>query len=403
MDSVLLFLPALACLLFERRTWRCLLAMALGWLPLVPVDGLFAVLLWFSLPEHGLCQAEQRHSGRGAGRAGMLLSVELAEARSGHARWRSSPAWRLRSAEGCAVYLRGGGHRLVSIVHREHRGRFHARPFLDGPVVCRRVSARVGPLEVGGRMGAWRLAASSSWRMLSPRPFGYSRAERDPMSEPALLEPSSPNAESETSTLFLLGNVAAAGAAAAPRRISLLWLGHVGQKSAHTIAATFRKKLVVGFDSVGFCGFYAGPDVWIVDYYAPGRSSVGSLAADPRAVLADWPLLAIAPRRLSCDPADRQELAGGAGVGGILRSSCVDHARRPVGRRRLAAIWNMNLGRYDRLLEPAAERSARRSCRAFSWPPIRRRSLRELNRKIAAHPKEPLFYACRGMFVRQAG
>ena len=69
--------------------------------------------------------------------------------------------------------------------------------------------------------------------------------------------------------------------------------------------------------------------------------------------------------------------------------------------RRLAAIWSMNLGRYDRLLE-----SARRTIRTTVRPgpkfaPDLAALLRELNRNIAAHPEEPLFYAWRGMFYAE--
>ena len=65
-------------------------------------------------------------------------------------------------------------------------------------------------------------------------------------------------------------------------------------------------------------------------------------------------------------------------------------------RRRWAAIWNMNLGRYEALLEPA-----KREIRAMLpyheiEQPIRVERFFKIVRRIALHPNDPLGYRYRG-------
>ena len=120
-------------------------------------------------------------------------------------------------------------------------------------------------------------------------------------------------------------------------------------RNLHAIAATFGKKLAVGFDSVGFCGFCAGPDVWIVDYFALGDPLLARLPPIPDPFWRVGHFLR-RPGRLSCDPAERQERPCGSWAGGLLRSTCDNHAGTPLG----PAPAGRYLGHESRPIRPAA-------------------------------------------------
>ena len=71
--------------------------------------------------------------------------------------------------------------------------------------------------------------------------------------------------------------------------------------------------------------------------------------------------------------------------------------------RRIAAVWNMNLGRYEHLLERTRREIHESLPSGFQLPPDNIAAIRELTRKIAVDPSDPILYACRGRFHAQQG
>ena len=282
---------------------------------------------------------------------------------------------------------------IVSIGGDFMRGRFLTAPLFAA--VC---LLGLGPLEVGGRMGVGGLrhrhpgAASRRGRLATAGPSANQC--------PSLLclEPSSPNAESATNMLYYYRGTALLSALRQPHVEYPCFRWATSGRNLHAIAAAFRKKLVVDFDSVGFCGFYAGPDVWIVDHFALGDPLLARLPPIPDPFWRIGHFWRLPPSAIYTTLRTGKNLLVEPGLAEyydhlslITRGSLWD-------RRRLAAIWNMNLGRYDRLLEPARRTDPHDGSAGFQLAPDPAAALRELNRNIAAHPEEPLFYACRGMF-----
>jgi tetratricopeptide (TPR) repeat protein len=168
------------------------------------------------------------------------------------------------------------------------------------------------------------------------------------------------------------------------------WLGIVSTVRGERLAAKVR--------NIGISGFLGGPNVHFVDYFALSDPLLARLPpiADPcwrighfhRATPVGYDETARTEKNCLREPhlAEYYDV-----LALITRGSLWDW-------RRLAAIWNMNLGRYDRLLEPTI-----REIRAM--PPVSFELLyapavgdiAKFSQAVQQDPGKPSVYASRGV------
>ena len=394
MDSILLFVPALACVLFERRTWRCLLSMAFGTLPLVLWIGFSLFYYGFPFPNTAYAKLNNDiPAGALAAQGCYYLWNSLKHDPITIVAIVGSVTFAIRQrrpryicvAAGIILYLLY----IVSIGGDFMSGRFLTTPLFAA--VCllglvRWKSARV-----------WGLAACGVvvLGLLSPRPFGRSEVELDPMSETALLRAIiAERGICDEHACYYSGT----GLLAAWRRPHVeypCFRWAAAGRNLQAIAATFQKKLIVGFEAVGLCGFYAGADVWIVDHFALGDPLLARLPPAPDPFWRIGHFLRTVPSGYLATLRGGKNALADPALADYYHHLAIITRGSLWSWSRLAAIWNMNLGRYDQLLEPARRRIHGMIPPEGQLAPEPSLAVRELSRKIEAHPKEPLLYACR--------
>ncbi len=103
------------------------------------MDGLFTVLLRFSVSQHCLCEIGDRHPFHRVGPTGRPLPAQLAALGSvDTGRYRCRRAVGRGRATGSG-YSRGAGHRPLPALRRPHRRRLHERALSDAAAAgCRR-------------------------------------------------------------------------------------------------------------------------------------------------------------------------------------------------------------------------------------------------------------------------
>lgn len=393
MDSVLLFVPALCCVLYERRSWRCLFAMAMGWLPLVLWMGFSTFYYGFPFPNtayaklnNGIPAGELAvqglyylwHSLRHDPITLVTITVGIVFA------IRQRKARPICVAVGIVLYLLY----VVRIGGDFMSGRFLTAPLFAA--VCLLGTYR------WASAGAWALAACgvAFVAMFTVRPFGYSEAEIDPTSDAPWLQAVDDRGVCDEHSYYY----SATGLLAARRQPKVQFPCYqwaADGKNLRVIAASFGQPLVVSHNYLGFCGYYAGPNVRIVDNFGLADPLLARLppVSDPFWRIGHFwrpvPLGLLGSLRTG------KNMLSEPGLAEYYDRLAEITQGRLWSWDRLAAIWNMNLGRYEHLLKAERERIRGMLPPDFQLAPDPPTTVRELSQRISTHPKDPFLYACR--------
>jgi arabinofuranosyltransferase len=395
-DTVLLFLPALVHTLFERKSWRCLWSMALGSLPLIFWLGFSLFYYGSPFPNTAFAKLNNGLStwtliGQGCYYLWNSLKYDPITLTTivvglAIAVWRRKPR-DLCVAAGIVLYLLY----VVRIGGCHMGGRFLPAPLfaavcLLGVLRWNSTAARV--LAVGA------IAALATF---APRSFGRACDIGEDPPLKVILEHGI--CDDHAYSLSARGLLWPTGPSII--RAYQIWLAE--GKAARAIAATRPEGVVIAFPNIGYYGFNVGPNVWVVDEFALADPLLARLPPvyDPywrlshfsRAIPTGYLETLQTGKNMLREPGlaeyyDHLAL--------ITRGSLWDW-------RRLTAIWNMNLGRYDHLLEATREKIRTMLPIKFEIGPPPPTAIRDLSARIAAHPKEPLLYAYRGMAHSKQG
>lgn len=346
MDALLLFAPALVVAFIRLRSMRVFWIGALAWLPFVAWEVFSLIYYGYPFPNTAYAKLGSGWDASGLARQGMYYlwatfrmdQLTVGTIVLGVTAGLLSRDWRkIAAAIGILLYLayvvKIGGDFMV--------GRFLSASFL-GAVVLAGDSALVARREA--RSGL--LAAAVVVGVASAHPPIFSPSDYR-ASEPAVYCVDSRYVSDERG--FYFRNTGLLPTLQGRTNVLTNDWARIGQRAR-------EKKIplaVVG--SIGFCGFYAGPTVHIVDPLAltepllarlPARNTRGLVIGHfARGIPTGYiPLLATGDRK-HLDP-DLAEFSDKIRL--IARAPLFD-------AERMKAIWNMNLGRYNHLIRPDAE------------------------------------------------
>jgi tetratricopeptide (TPR) repeat protein len=169
-------------------------------------------------------------------------------------------------------------------------------------------------------------------------------------------------------------------------------------RTLRVLSDAHRAKLIVVVNSTGIRGYNAGPKVYILDDLALSDPLLARLPPVPD------PFWRIGHFNRWIPDGYLATLRGGENV---IRDPKIaeyyDHLRLITqgglwDRRRWATIWNMNLGRYEGLLQEARRTIRTMPPMSFWLSPGPAAATEELSRRIALRPQDPAGYRCRGAF-----
>ncbi len=394
MDTLLLFLPALAQTLWKQRSWRCLWSMAAGSLPLLLWLGFSLFYYGFIFPNtayaklnNGIPLPELMAQGCyylwNSLRTDPVTLATIAAAVA-FACWQREPR-RMCVAAGIALYLLY----VVRIGGDFMSGRYLTAPLLAAvgvlvsvPWKADRAWAAAAAVVLLGLFSARPLSLGQSGFDLSDQQQ-WSRmvAERGVCDERAFYYRATglwPVLQSDVALPTL------------PIVVDAIRLAAIAEA---------RGGIVCGGKCVGCYGFYAGPRVHLVDLFALADPLLARLPPLPdpcwrighflRPRLAGYLETIRSGKNLFREPGlveyyDHLAL--------ITRGSLWD-------RRRLAAVWNMTLGRYDGLLAPTRREILAMPPTEFVLLSDPRETLEKFGRAIALDPRSPSGYRCRGASI----
>ena len=164
-----------------------------------------------------------------------------------------------------------------------------------------------------------------------------------------------------------------------------------------TILTAERKKTWTIVSCIGFFGYYAGPDAYCVDAFGladsllarlpPTRDLFWRIGHFARAIPAHY-IETVRSGKNTLQPAGLAEYYDHLAL--IIRGDLWSWER-------LAAIWDMNLGRYNNLLEPVQREVSEMPPTSFQLMPTNpTQAIQTCNQAIAVQPADPWLYWCRG-------
>ena len=375
MDSLLLFMPALLYVLWRRRTWRCLGWMAAGTLPLLLWLGFSLVYYGFPFPNTAYAKLNNGIAGRALAEQGCYylwnslkfdpLTLTTIVFALGVACWRRR--WReLAVALGIFLYLLY----IVKIGGDFMSGRYLTTPLLAA--VC-----LLGTLSWSAK-NAWAPAAALivTMAIVSFRPLPLRSAFLDlGKLWPQIV---AEHGICDEGTYYYRGSglLQALGEPGTPRP-KFEWVTE--GNTLRTLSAARHEKTIVTEHSTGFKGYYAGPEVYILDNLALSDPLLARLPPVPDPFWASAISRALDSGWVSGHAANRQERPPRSGHRGILRPSPADYARRSVG----SAALGGDLEHESRSLRKSvAARPSGHSLDAarlrFGFRPVRSRRLKSL-------------------------
>ncbi len=169
-----------------------------------------------------------------------------------------------------------------------------------------------------------------------------------------------------------------------------------GENVQKILAAEQTKACMVG-SCIGFWGYYAGPEVYGIDAFGLADSLMARL---PPARDLFWRVghyTRVIPSRYIETVRSGKNTLQPAGL-----AEYYDHLALIIrgdlwSWERLAAIWNMNLGRYNDLLEPVRQEMRTMPPTSFQiMPTDPMQAIQRCNQAIAVQPTDPWLYWCRG-------
>jgi arabinofuranosyltransferase len=346
MDTLLIFLPPLARAFWPRRGWRAAGAALLGFLPLVLWEVFSLIYYGFPFPNTAYAKLSTHFDGLELAQAGLLYLLDsivrdpltLAVIVTGAAApflARRRDLWPLGA--GIALYL------IYVVVIG---GDFMSGRFLAAPLLCAVILLVQFPFERRNRL--WRLAflLVAAVGLISPDASVLSRPSRE-FVQPEINFVIGRGVVDERRFYYrATGLLRALQPEARSRWPDHLWV-------TEGLEARARGPSVIASWSVGLLGYYAGPEVHLVDHWALGDPLLARLPAErnpdwrighfQRAIPDGYLETLRSGRNVIRDPDlaayyDRLAL--------ITRGPLFDPAR-------LRAIWDMNTGRYDDLIDDA--------------------------------------------------
>ncbi len=395
MDSLILFLPALLYVLYRQRTWGCFWRMAAGSLP---------VFLWtgFSLFYYGFPFPNTAYAKLNNGMPSSTLAVQ-----GSYYLWNSLKhdpitlatiigalvvACRQKSPRHICVALGILGYLLyiVKIGGDFMSGRYLTAPLLAA--VCLLGSFRWDSIRAR-RVSTAGIAVLGLFTLglLIPNAADYGQTPEeiypDIVAERGICDERAHYYDG-TGLLRALQN----------RDTSFPDFPWVTDgKTMRTILTAERKKTWTIVSCIGFFGYYAGPDAYCVDAFGladsllarlpPTRDLFWRIGHFARAIPAHY-IETVRSGKNTLQPAGLAEYYDHLAL--IIRGDLWSWER-------LAAIWDMNLGRYNNLLEPVQREVSEMPPTSFQLMPTNpTQAIQTCNQAIAVQPADPWLYWCRG-------
>jgi arabinofuranosyltransferase len=386
MDSILLFLPALLYVLWKRRTWRCLGWMAAGALPLLLWLGFSLVYYGFPFPNTAYAKLNNGIAATALAKQGCYylwnsvkfdpLTLSTIVFALGVACWRRR--WReLAVALGIALYLLY----IVKIGGDFMSGRYLTTPLLAA--VCLlgtlRWSSKVAWVPAATAVVALAIVSTRPLLIRSQADFTWDVCWRRIAEEHGICDEGAYYAATEMGVL--------------PHITKELHVQFTDCEWVMMSNALYH---------IGRYGYYAGPEVHIVDGCALSDPLLARLPPLPD------PFWRVGHFRRGIPDGYLATLRSGKNV---LRdpgmAEYYDHLTRITqgnlwDRQRWAAIWNMNLGRYEGLLNEAKHEIRMMLPYNEIALPDKPERLGKISRSIVLHPNDPAGYRYRGaLYIAQ--
>ena len=405
-DTVLLFLPPLLHTFWRRRTWRCLTAMALGSFPFLAWVG-FA-LFYYGFPFPNTAYAKLNNG------VGLLPLV----ARGGYYLWNSVKwdpitmvtivcslgfaCWRRSTARVCAalgilmyvLYVVRVGGDFMS-------GRFLTAPLLAAVVLlgsARRISARVWVPALLAIAVLGFLARTPT--VLSGAKFGLTHKE-------AMAMIVAEHGVADERAFYYPGTGLLRALQQSGKEFpDFPWADYGRQMrvAVTAVQAEFPEVQPVAVEgNVGMPGYYAGPNVRIVDPLALTDAFLARLPPIPDPYWRMGHFRRLFPAGYLQTVRSSHNTLRDPGLAEYYDHFALITQGDLFDLRRLAAIWNMNLGRYGSLLEPMRRKILARVPDGFMLLRDPQEALDEFSRTIAREPENAAAYKARSVLYAGQG
>ena len=399
MDTILLFLPALVHLLASKASRRDVMRMALGMTPLFLWMGFSLFYYGSLLPNTAYAKLNNQITALVLARQGsyylwnslktdpITLSTILCALAFA---WRRRKTPYLCVALGIVLYL----FYIVKVGGDFMSGRFLTGPLLAAVVLLGSIRWTSTRALVGAASGIWLLGFLASHpTALSGADFGLSSEEFWPRivaehgigderlfyyKGTGLLRVLQQPGPSDGSDEGISDPSVAEG------------------KSIRAIAGVMKGKKVVPLGAMGFMGFYAGQEVHVIDYFALGDALLARIPPNPDPFWRIGHFFRELPAGYLETLRNGQNQLRDPGLAEYYTLLSLITRGKLWDANRLAAIWNLNLGKYDRLLEPASRKIRATPTAAFLLKPARREAIAELSRSIEQDPGDATRYISRG-------
>jgi len=345
MDTLLLFAPAMAVVALEARTWKAFALGALGALPFVGWEIFSVIYYGFPLPNTAYAKLNNEIPAlalflEGFGHIVSMLvwmPLSLALFLGGVVSPAFTRNWRaLPLAFGAIIYalyfMKVGGDFMA--------GRFLSAPIFIGVALLSRVPMRYGQALPAIVLVVFLGLCGPYPSLTSGKNYGYER-----IGSSMLPFRDARQVSDHRGTFY-----AATG---------LLRAKENGWEIAHPWAKMGEREKNRGIKvsvhgAIGYLGFYAGPKVYVIDYYALGDPLLARIPYTQAFAFRSGHF----PRKL---PAGYKESVE-SGENKIIDKNLAEYygklaliTRGPVfSEERLKAVWEMNLGRYDHWMDAYA-------------------------------------------------
>jgi len=395
MDSLILFLPALLYVLYRQKTWGCFWRMAAGSIPIFAWTGFSLFYYGFPFPNTAYAKLNN-----GVPSSTLIFqgsyylwnslkhdSITLATIVGGLV-----VAYRQKSLRHICVALGILGYLLyiVKIGGDFMSGRYLTAPLLAAVCLLGSLRWESDRAKRGGALGVAMLGILCVGLLFTNAiDYGQTPEQIYPqiVAERGICDERASYYEG-TGLLRVLED-------SDKSLPDFPWVTD-GKDLRKIMAAEQTKVCFVG-SCIGFLGYFAGPDAHGIDAFGladalmarlpPTRDLFWRVGHYTRAIPSRY-METVRSGKNTLEPAGLAEY--------------YDHLKLIISGdlwnwERLAAIWNMNLGRYDDLLEPVRQEIRTTPPISFQiMPTDPMQAIQTCNQAIAAHPKDPWLYWCRG-------
>ena len=350
MDTILLYAPALACVLFTQRTWRCLWSIAVGMLPL-------ALWIGFSLFYYGFAFPNSAYAKLYNGVATQALATQGCYYLWDSLRHDPITLVTIAGALCFACYGRRLKHLCVALGILFYLlyivrigGDFMSGRFLTAPLFA--AVCLLGAIRWTSPM-AWMPAGAVLVALvcLSSRPLTLKNDEFDLPPKQFVSKIAANRGICNECAFYYAGT----GLLPALKKRdsefpTCSWVATAKKVRAMTASQDERK--VMATEGIGMFGYYAGPRVHIVDHFALTDAFLARLLPiqDPKWRVGHFKRAV--PEGYMASLRTGENVLNEPGIAEYYDHLALITQGRLWESPRLAAIWNMNLGRYDRLLRP---------------------------------------------------